>query len=1467
MTDTSGIDEGDKPTVAPFPGGAQLPGTPAEAEALQPASNARPLTDAERLQTQVATGVQQQGFGLGALVRTVTTGSPLPALYNSFAEARKAGYSWDELYQAYDANKARYVAQGHTSQEVDAAYGLPSLDQQKAVEGMRAHMPPPSAFEQGAGLQVHVPTNIVQDIAQGFMTSPEKVQSLPSWFAGTLRDFASKYIQPRDPAQAAIDFKPTAGGILSDLGWNVVDAIKIFGHSIFDGAAATAELLDGKKRSAGDYAQLGLESSNFLGLFVGLPEKAGVAKTVEMTLPSKEEFLDGALSHTERNGESLTDNARALGEHFVQTKEDPVSASERFHNDTVAADTFDKQATTARLAREGAPDLFEKYDALAKVRDTYSQMLQNPEFIKQEAAGAGAAQELDALIAQKQQALAGLKGKRLAAAQTELSDLQASREQYLSNTSPEAGATAGEHEAAIRQALQQTDVQMRDLAEQISEATRQGAAKFEAMQSFFGKGPAPEAPALEPGNGGQGALGEFQDHVTGEGFSAMMHDISGIMQSTAAPGRFSRIAADITMPVRVDRTKVVRYGYGLSEDGKTLYVDRDLPDTLDVKRSDGTTAEMDPTKYVTAHEVWERHGIDQLGLKYKAAHEMWGDGAEKTLVENDGWDWKDYNEKILDAIKTRAEPGPARDMPRDIYAKPYIESGEGNLVERHGTGGPHVSGEPVPAEAGSTAGVGEATAAGAVPGETTATVPTGSEAGAEVPRRNLVGEFLSGQEGSVPMLDYSAAIDPQSIRQVPSPLGHGVVDNIIRWINPAARAREAAGIIREGLARSELGLLQLAKTLRAFGRSVGEMPSADRKAWFDAYETGNLGQYEGSFAGDMAAAIHKAFDGLYAQMEKLGVAPEYVENYMPHIWADPDAAKAFFVTRKLEGNKAFTRGRTYELISDGIANGLKLVTDDPVELALLQMQQQQKFIAAHEIRAEMEARGIAAKVTPTMNGKLPDGMARLNIAGGEYFAPEPVATLFNRVTSPGFSGQPAYDIARHVTGLTTSLQLALSVFHPMLLATDAIAGRFGLGITQISRGVLNPLSRIGEIPRGMGTLVTSPLAPFIDAYKGSRYISELINGPGSSPFRTTVADAMIAAGTRVLPKDVYHPTASGSFLRVLGNSFNPKGGGRTLGQETIQMFRDAAPIKIGNTTVAPAYVRAMVQWTSRALSSISSPIMEVAVPHMKIGAIAQEMEDLLRTHPNLGTDDIRRLGGQIVDRVDNRLGELTRDHLFWNKGITDLNDVLFRAPGWVLGKLRLMGSAGLDIAMKGGVMKVEEERELSKNVTYLVGLLAATVFTSSIYGYLKGTWNKDWSWRDYMDPPNKEGTRMSLPSNVRDMYGWLADPTTEGENKFNTVYATVGDLLRNRQYNGAVITDPRQPWLNEVEDYAHFTARQFEPMMFQKPQTEAQQELTPWERALGIRPAPYALREPEKAEGFEQRNLNKAIQKQQRMPQ
>lgn len=727
--------------------------------------------------------------------------------------------------------------------------------------------------------------------------------------------------------------------------------------------------------------------------------------------------------------------------------------------------------------------------------------------------------------------------------------------------------------------------------------------------------------------------------------------------------------------------------------------------------------------------------------------------------------------------------------------------------------------------------------------------------------------LLADESGELRFPPKQPLIDPQTIG-VPNPnLADGLVRDIKMTFSPQSLAPEAAGVIRSRLAQNALDVARSATNLRRFGRAVGELSSVDRMKWFDAYETGKVeeSQFGGTPMGEAAKAIHGTFEGDYADMERLGIAPDYVENYIGHLFQKPEAAQQFIAGRRpLEGSKSFTKERKYDLISQAVAAGHKLITDDPVELALVQHMSQRKYITAHEILNDLDSKGLTARMKP--GEAVPPGLTRINdkiatTGEGTLYAPDAVAQLINRHLSPGYSGRPAYDAIRSFTNFTRTLKLMGSAFHPVILGMDAIAGQLGLATRQIERGVrtFEPL----DVGRGLANVVTSPAAPFINAYKGAKYINQAISGKFDSPMRATVTDAMVESGTRFQAGSTYHTTA-GNFWSSFKSTLLG-GGQRTLEQEFAQIFRDAPPVKIAGTPILPAYARAVAQVAGRAMDTLSAPIMDVMVPHMKVGAIASEMEDLLRAHPNLTGDALRIAGGKIVDQVDRRLGEMIQDNLFWHKGFSDLMQAAFLAPEWWLGKLQLMGAASADL-LKGGYTKVApgEARDLSRNLTYLVGAVGGSIMAGATYGYLHGTWNSDWSFRDYMYPPtggtDAQGgkSRASLPNILEIMYGMVKHPEQALQNKLNGIWQDIPDLLENLDYRGAAIRKTTDSIGTQAGDVAKHILDQFKPIIA-SPSGNSKDGITLFEHYLGLREAPYEIREPDKEEKYQRGEEKKAL--------
>ena len=116
--------------------------------------------------------------------------------------------------------------------------------------------------------------------------------------------------------------------------------------------------------------------------------------------------------------------------------------------------------------------------------------------------------------------------------------------------------------------------------------------------------------------------------------------------------------------INVNTEYDVPYGGGTSKDGKTIYVDKNLPQFLEVGGK-----KVDIWQSIAHHEAAEI-GPMLEGDDYETAHTKHANPAEKAYVEGLGVDWKTYD-KAVDALVEKIEREPNPKLPPDLYLKPY----------------------------------------------------------------------------------------------------------------------------------------------------------------------------------------------------------------------------------------------------------------------------------------------------------------------------------------------------------------------------------------------------------------------------------------------------------------------------------------------------------------------------------------------------------------------------------------------------------------------------------------------------------------------------------------------------------------------------------------------------------------------------------------------------------------------------
>lgn len=752
--------------------------------------------------------------------------------------------------------------------------------------------------------------------------------------------------------------------------------------------------------------------------------------------------------------------------------------------------------------------------------------------------------------------------------------------------------------------------------------------------------------------------------------------------------------------------------------------------------------------------------------------------------------------------------------------------------------------------------------------------------------------FLKAEGGGVggqgytaynPITDEGSQIVPSLIARPKQPgLMRAIKDNVQYWFNPGKRTPEAditAQIIRHTQATRALRDWKSAETLRQFGRAIADMTPQEGGSFIHAYETGDLGAYEGTPLGAGAKALHALTDYHWNELNKRGLIRAYRENYLPHLYENPNEAEAGLSRYFAQPSKSFTKERQFSSYLEAAQQyGLKPRTSNAFELGLSSAMQQSKAIAHFDILKELQDRNLI--VHQPYNLPLKEtwrytGMKRVNSGlvppspNGFHVAPPEVADVIDRWLQPAWDGQPIYDLLRSSGNTLNMAQLMLSGFHAKYLAGAGMLARNAQAFQQISRATPE------EILRGLGNVAVSPIAPIKQALIGRKLLAQVMGTKDFGPEMKTLADAYIAGGNKLKYDRLYQASALGSFWDSIKGSIEAQSkkfegdnglGPMTLDQAIRKMFQDAKPITVFGRKVLPGAVRATAMIVPRTVETVMHPLMGWFVPMMKAGAYAEKMADELRVNPTMSVDEMRAISQRITQHVENIEGQMIADNRFWNKSLVATGNLTFRAFTWMVGKLDELGGGVSDLA-KGRSVMAGDMKQITERAATVASLLTTSVYMGALYGMFKGTWNAGWSGYDYLFPPTggKDSSggeeRIILLGLLQDAAEWSQHPEDTAVNKLHPAIAMLNEMANDQDFYGATISDPMQPDFQRGMDYADFFISQFDPISMRTPPGQEESELGPFARAMGFRPAPYFIEEPGKEAAFEQRELKKGLKK------
>ena len=133
------------------------------------------------------------------------------------------------------------------------------------------------------------------------------------------------------------------------------------------------------------------------------------------------------------------------------------------------------------------------------------------------------------------------------------------------------------------------------------------------------------------------------------------------------------------------------------------------------------------------------------------------------------------------------------------------------------------------------------------------------------------------------------------------------------------------------------------------------------------------------------------------------------------------------------------------------------------------------------------------------------------------------------------------------------------------------------------------------------------------------------------------------------------------------------------------------------------------------IEKLAAPIMEWLVPRQKLGVFADLARyELERLGPDATPEQIREAMRKAWDSVDNRMGQLVYDNLFWKKTIKDIGMISVRSLGWNLGTFREVGGGIKDVISQ--TAKTVAGKRTSPFITHRMAYIIALPVLVGLYG-------------------------------------------------------------------------------------------------------------------------------------------------------
>lgn len=594
---------------------------------------------------------------------------------------------------------------------------------------------------------------------------------------------------------------------------------------------------------------------------------------------------------------------------------------------------------------------------------------------------------------------------------------------------------------------------------------------------------------------------------------------------------------------------------------------------------------------------------------------------------------------------------------------------------------------------------------------------------------------------------------------------------------------QAMAVIAREIARSERAEAQFDVASNARRKVLSKLSNAEQLAFIDSIEH----ERKPAKFPEVGQAYRKMLDQWHAEETQAGLSVEYREGYFPHYFHDPAAVKRWVAKMFMKGGRgAFQKQRTFETIRQAIEAGFKPLSLNPEDLIRMRFVDHERIMMRHRALQQLERYGF---IHPG-EGKVPGESQFTTPDFGTYSVPDGVATLLNNSLfsdSLWNDRSPAGSAFRgwmELKQIVAPMKLAFSAFH----------------LLHVFFGV----KTASGMAESMNAIVDKPVNEDSARRFAASLARHFIGAGDTGPVRlNNVRLAWEGKKTDLTDEEA-------TALRYMldgGFSFKNPVEYRTNAVRNFRNALDDRSIGKASLHLLPTMMR-----------GLQYPIMDVAVPAMKLQAYLDGAARIMLEHPELVGDDLARMErlAKLRDNIDKRFGELAYNRLFWNKRFSEAMQAAFLSFSWNYGFVHQFGGGMLDLAR--GTARVFSRQKAARmndsRLAYSMMYIAQTAVLGGLITYLF-THKEPKTVKDLIYPVvgyDHEGKpeRVNTMFFTREFGALWYHYKAEGPKglwnmllyKGNPVIGVLAEQLQNKNFYDRQISDPLAPMSDQVKQRA-----------------------------------------------------------------